>query len=141
MNEESIFDRLVARPPDEWAKLLDEACEGNVDLRSRVESLLNAHRRADGLFEMPALEFVADVTNRPVVAEVGTTVGPYKLLQKIGEGGMGVVFMADQRHPVNRRVAVKIIKPGMYTREVFAQFRSRAASTRDDGPSAYRQSS
>ena len=70
----------------------------------------------------------------------GSFVGPYKLLQEIGEGGMGVVFMAEQAEPLRRTVALKIIKPGMDTPSGHRPLRSRAAGTGDDGPSEHRQS-
>ena len=69
----------------------------------------------------------------------GTQIGPYKLLQQIGEGGMGVVYMAEQKEPVERRVALKIIKPGMDTRQVIARFEAEAAGPGHDGPSEHCQ--
>jgi serine/threonine protein kinase/Tfp pilus assembly protein PilF len=114
---EAIFtDALVAPPGDERSAVLDRACAGDVELRRYVESLLAAHDRADVLLPPPA-------TSAPSASEsVGTTIGRYKLLEQIGEGGFGVVFMAEQTSPVRRRVALKVIKLGMDTKQVIARF-------------------
>src|SRR5687767_6909326 len=114
---EAIFtDALEVPPGDERSALLDRACAGDAELRGRVESLLAAHERADALLPQPILA--------PSAAResVGATIGRYKLLEQIGEGGFGVVFMAEQESPVRRRVALKIIKLGMDTRQVIARF-------------------
>ena len=99
---------------------LDQACRGKPELRARVASLLEAHRNAGSFFqgEQP----LAPTLDRPLAERPGTTIGRYKLLQEIGEGGMGVVYMAEQKEPVHRKVALKIIKPGMDTKEVVARF-------------------
>ena len=75
----------------------------------------------------------------PIAERPGTQIGPYKLLQEIGEGGMGIVYMAQQREPVRRKVALKIIKPGMDTREVIGPVRGRAAGPGHDGSPEHRQ--
>jgi hypothetical protein len=64
----------------------------------------------------------AATTDPPAIERPGTVIGPYKLMEQIGEGGMGLVFLAEQQHPVRRRVALKVIKPGMDTRQVVARF-------------------
>jgi serine/threonine protein kinase len=111
-SEQSIFLAALDWPaPAERAAYLDRVCAGNQRLRAEVEALLAAHLRLGGLTATP------DPGPRP-----GTAIGPYKLLQQIGEGGMGVVFMAEQTHPVRRKVAVKVIKAGMDTRQVIARF-------------------
>src|SRR4029450_7915130 len=105
------------------AVFLDAACDGNDALRAEVESLLAALHKAGNYLEGPAVARTADMpAESPVTAAPGTVIGPYKLLQQIGEGGMGVVYMAEQAAPVRRKVALKIIKPGMDTREVIARF-------------------
>ncbi len=98
---------------------LDGACAGDAELRRRVEQLLLARSKAAGFLESPALVATADeaLGERP-----GTLVGPYKLMEQIGEGGMGLVFVAEQQQPVRRRVALKVIKPGMDTKQVVARF-------------------
>jgi WD40 repeat protein/serine/threonine protein kinase len=100
---------------------LDEACRGNAALRERVEALLRAHAEAGGFLDAAP---DSDPTVKLPVSEEepGALIGPYKLLQEIGEGGMGRVFMAEQTQPVQRKVALKIIKAGMDSRQVIARF-------------------
>ncbi len=107
--------------PEERGKYVERACGGNAELRHRVDALLAAHFGAgDFLERSPATALLPDHEN--VQESLGTLIGPYKLLEQIGEGGMGVVYMADQQAPVRRRVALKIIKAGMDTRQVIARF-------------------
>jgi serine/threonine protein kinase len=121
----SIFLEAVEKhEPAQWPAFLDQACAGQPDLRQRVEVLLTAHReagtaghRAGAEDASPALLSVTGSNEQP-----GSVIGPYKLLQQIGEGGMGTVFMAEQTQPVQRKVALKLIKPGMDTRQVIARF-------------------
>jgi serine/threonine protein kinase len=118
---ESVFAAALARPAGDRAAYLDEACTGDPALRRRVEALLRAHDGARGASFLTGSFEQGPAPAAP--AEVpGTRVGPYKLLQKIGEGGMGVVWMAEQEHPVRRRVALKLIKPGMDSAQVIARF-------------------
>jgi eukaryotic-like serine/threonine-protein kinase len=121
MNEESVFlEALQVPTPEERAAFLDRVCAGNPDLRRGVQMLLRAHEKADRFMQTaPCPGSTADerATERP-----GTVIGPYKLLQQIGEGGMGTVFMAEQTRPVRRRVALKVIKAGMDSRQVIARF-------------------
>src|SRR5262245_10478019 len=120
---ESLFWAALALPsPEERARYLDQACGGDERLRGRVEELLAAYPRAEGFLEPPAPGTAATVEEAPVTERPGTAVGPYKLLQQIGEGGMGTVFMAEQTHPVHRKVALKVVKPGMDSRQVVARF-------------------
>lgn len=113
---DDIFAVARELPAHERAAYLDAAC-GSPDQRARVEDLLKDAHEADSFFAGMAQAPV------PVIAEkAGDTIGRYKLLQKIGEGGFGVVFMAEQREPIVRRVALKIIKEGMDTRQVIARF-------------------
>ncbi len=100
---------------------LDRACAGDVALRAEVEALLEASAQAGSFLESPAPAPLATV-DEPVSERMGTVIGPYKLLQQLGEGGMGTVFMAEQTQPVQRKVALKIIKPGMDSRQVIARF-------------------
>jgi serine/threonine protein kinase/Tfp pilus assembly protein PilF len=102
---------------------LDRAC-GDPELRRRVEELLEADPEANDLLEVPAPipAATAPLDSRTGVEEPGTVIGPYKLREQIGEGGMGVVYVAEQTQPVRRKVALKIIKPGMDTRQVIARF-------------------
>ena len=94
----------------------------NAELRARVEQLLHAHQ-AMGSIHVGSRPPVRPHHRRADRGEgPGTVIGPYKLLEQIGEGGMGVVFMAEQQQPVRRKVALKVIKPGMDTRQVIARF-------------------
>jgi serine/threonine protein kinase len=106
----------------EQAAYLDDACGQDYQLRAEVEELL-AHDRAAGSFlnvsGQPSPQATLD---DPIRERPGTVIGPYKLMEQIGEGGMGLVFVADQQRPVCRRVALKVIKPGMDTRQIVARF-------------------
>jgi serine/threonine protein kinase/tetratricopeptide (TPR) repeat protein len=106
--------------PAERAAYLDQVCGGDLDTRRRVERLLEAHSQA-GSFLAARPAIVAATTDLPAEAS-GTVIGPYKLLQEIGEGGMGAVWLAEQARPVQRKVALKIIKAGMDSRQVLARF-------------------
>jgi serine/threonine protein kinase len=110
---------------------LAEACGNDVELRRRVEKLVAAHFQAGSFLEGPAplQEVTAGLepagnpmgSNEPS-PQPGSVIGPYKLLEPIGEGGMGTVYMAEQTQPVRRKVALKVIKPGMDTKQVIARF-------------------
>jgi serine/threonine protein kinase/Flp pilus assembly protein TadD len=124
----SIFNRAQEIDhPDERTAYLDAACGADAVMRAEVDALLAAADQAGSFMQGPVTSPYAG-SNSPTsamesVAEgPGTVIGPYKLLQKIGEGGMGVVFIAEQTRPVQRTVALKIIKPGMDSRQVIARF-------------------
>jgi eukaryotic-like serine/threonine-protein kinase len=137
MTEETLFAAALEKGmPAERATFLDEACAGDEALRRRVAALLESHDHA-GFLGTPAvrragqnrimpqstIDGLPATLDPPVPAESpGTVIGPYKLLQQIGEGGMGTVFMAEQTQPVRRKVAIKVIKPGMDSRQVIARF-------------------
>src|SRR5688572_13816252 len=120
----TIFaDALSCDSSQARAAYLDRTCGQDSDQRIQVEALLNAHFDAGDFLKGGELPPGFDSeTDEACLRTVGTIVGPYKLLEQIGEGGMGVVYMADQQAPVFRRVALKIIKPGMDTRMVIARF-------------------
>ena len=118
---EVFLKALDLRSPEERLAFLDGACAGDAGLRAQVESLLKASDQAGRFLESPA-SAIGATSAQPRSEQPGTVIGPYKLLEQIGEGGMGVVYMADQQRPVRRRVALKIIKPGMDTRQVIARF-------------------
>jgi len=116
-----FFAAVEISSPEERAEYLRRACGDDPQLRQRVEELLEAHFAAGEFLEQsPAT--VLHGNNDDVQAGPGTVIGPYKLLQQIGEGGMGIVFMAEQIEPIQRTVALKIIKAGMDTRHVIARF-------------------
>jgi serine/threonine protein kinase/Tfp pilus assembly protein PilF len=120
--EKSIFlAALEKTSAAERVAYLDEACGANQPLRAEVDALLQAHEQPQRLLDVPEAA-VPTLDPAPLMERPGTVIGPYKLLQQIGEGGMGTVFMAEQTHPVQRKVALKIIKPGMDSRQVIARF-------------------
>ncbi len=140
-----IFVELIGTvPPDEWEARLEQACAGDEELRNRVRVLLRAHADPGSFLDSPVLASVETTDTRHLTPDTllqgpGTVIGPYKLLQQIGEGGMGVVFMAEQTQPVHRTVALKIIKPGMDTRQVIARFEAeRQALAMMDHPNIAR---
>jgi WD40 repeat protein/serine/threonine protein kinase len=100
---------------------LDAACSGNEALRREVQDLLQHHDQV-GVFLASPVPALAATINEPPIESPGTVIGPYKLMEQIGEGGMGLVFVAEQQQPVRRKVALKVIKPGMDTRQVIARF-------------------
>jgi WD40 repeat protein/serine/threonine protein kinase len=148
MNERSIFmEALEEDAPARRSAFLDQACGGDAALRRRVEALLQSHEQAGEFLAKPAPERLAEGMATPgglgetqaapaagsgpspeapgpcPIPEVpGSRIGPYRLVQPIGEGGMGVVWMAEQQEPVQRRVALKVVKPGMDSRQVIARF-------------------
>jgi serine/threonine protein kinase len=147
-NEDTIFaDALAMTSAQARSAFLDKTCGSDADLRARVEVLLAAHARAGSFLESPPIDFpapdasdaAATVAAAAPVERPGAMIGPYKLLEQIGEGGMGVVFMAEQVHPVRRRVALKIIRPGMDTKQVIARFEAeRQALAMMDHPNIAR---
>jgi serine/threonine protein kinase/tetratricopeptide (TPR) repeat protein len=119
----AIFNAAIAQPSEEdRVRYLDQVCCDDLQARARVEALLRAHSEAGGFFGGKSPAFVATIAQPAIVAAPGTQIGPYKLLQQIGEGGMGTVYMAEQTEPVQRKVALKLIKPGMDSRQVIARF-------------------
>jgi serine/threonine protein kinase/tetratricopeptide (TPR) repeat protein len=142
MDERSIFMAVLERESaHERSAYLDEACGGDAALRQRVEALLASHEQAGSFLRKPVPERLAKRVATPEQMEetsgeasaaqegrrtlpvgLGSRIGPYKLLQEVGEGGMGTVFLAEQSEPVRRLVALKIIKPGMDSRQVIARF-------------------
>ncbi|MCI0455386.1 MAG: protein kinase, partial [Gemmataceae bacterium] len=136
---EAIFFAALEKPdPTERAAYLNEACGTDADLRRHVDRLLAAHPKVGHFLEPPPAEpnptgaFLAQAEAEPLPAVPpqangpeqpgGVLAGRYKLLEPIGEGGMGTVWMAQQTTPVKRLVAVKVIKQGMDSRQVLARF-------------------
>src|SRR5262249_55376475 len=120
--EAVFFAALEKGSAEERQVYLDEACAGDQDLRRRVEKMLAAQAHAGSFLEQPAHSPLATADDQPIREGSGTVIGPYKLLEQIGEGGFGIVFMAEQTQPVRRKVALKVLKPGMDTRQVVARF-------------------
>ncbi len=116
--EDEIFAEAIELPATERAAFLDRACAGDAGLRTRVAALIEGHEAASDFLEKPLIV-------RPPAAPgeaPGDVLGNYTLIRKVGEGGCGVVYLAEQHHPVRRMVALKVIKLGMDTREVIARF-------------------
>jgi serine/threonine protein kinase/tetratricopeptide (TPR) repeat protein len=125
---------LELHSPAERQTYLDGACAGNPALRAQVEALLQADAQAGSFLASPAVGRAAPLAREeqgqrgvvtvdaPIRERLGTVIGSYKLLEQIGEGGFGVVFLAEQQQPVRRKVALKLLKPGMDTRQVVARF-------------------
>jgi serine/threonine protein kinase/tetratricopeptide (TPR) repeat protein len=119
---ELFLKAIELHSPGERQRFLEGACAGDAGLRAEVEALLQAGDRAGSFLESPAPDLVANVDQAPISEGPGTMIGPYKLLEQIGEGGFGIVFMAEQTRPIRRKVALKVLKPGMDTRQVVARF-------------------
>ncbi|MGD9855490.1 MAG: protein kinase, partial [Planctomycetaceae bacterium] len=124
MRERDLFiEALQADSPAARTAYLEAACAGDADLRRRVERLLEEHARQESfILDAPPPGIAATGVSSADFEQAGRQIGPYLLLQQIGEGGMGVVFMAEQTEPVERRVAIKIVKLGMDSRSVMARF-------------------
>ncbi len=129
-NAKAVFDQAVElASATERRAYLDQACAADPEVRRKVEWLLQAYEQAGDFLEQPAV--VAQVAQSaqsavgdeaPIREGHGTVIGPYKLVEQIGEGGFGVVFLAVQQRPIHRKVAIKILKPGMDTRQIVGRF-------------------
>jgi eukaryotic-like serine/threonine-protein kinase len=141
MTEETLFHKALAKPPHERADFLNAACAGQSELRAAVEALLAAHDASGNLLDRPPAELaqtldsgagmlssgspvpLAATTDQPPLVAAATVIaGRYTLVERIGEGGMGEVWVAKQTEPVKRKVALKLIKPGMNSKGVLARF-------------------
>jgi serine/threonine protein kinase/Flp pilus assembly protein TadD len=120
---DAIFYTALDLDTDEArAAYLDRICGADTPLRRRVEQLLHAHAQAGSFLRLPDTESSTTIDAPTLAEEAGTRIGPYRLLRQIGEGGMGVVWWAEQEQPVRRQVALKIIRPGMDSRQIIARF-------------------
>jgi serine/threonine protein kinase len=134
-----LFETALDKKPEERLRFLEENCGGDASLRDQVVSLLGRNDRAGSFLERPLLDqsgFPAQGPRPPAQnpalfssalesgTAAGAVIGPYHLLELIGEGGMGEVWLAEQKHPVRRKIALKLIKTGMDTREVVGRFES-----------------
>ena len=133
--EVAVFTAAIALPAEQRAAYLDQACAGDNALRQKIEALLQVHDDVGDFLENPAEAAapspkpgapsgpLGTLRSNPAPDEkIGASIGRYKLREKIGEGGCGVVYVADQEEPVRRRVALKVIKLGMDTKSVIARF-------------------
>ena len=131
----SAFNAALNAPALERDALIREACGDDQTMRAEVERMLENHARAtqENFLEVPNLTASFALSPAEVV---GSRIGPYKILQRVGEGGFGVVYMAEQERPIRRRVALKVIKPGMDSAQVVARFEAeRQALAMMDHPS------
>ncbi|MFT3882774.1 MAG: serine/threonine-protein kinase [Gemmatales bacterium] len=122
-----LFLATAELPEAERAAYLQAQTKGDAELLAAVERLLAAHEQPASFLSQPAIEEMATIPPRPGQFSfdgdvVGSFIGPYKLLQKLGEGGMGIVWVAEQERPVKRRVALKLVKAGMDTAQVVRRF-------------------
>jgi serine/threonine protein kinase len=118
-----LFTEAIQLADEERIAFLDRACADDEDLRRRIDALLRSNERAGDFLETPPTGSINEVRAKVSAGEkAGDLVDRYKLLQQIGEGGCGIVFLAEQEEPVHRRVALKVIKPGMDTKSVIARF-------------------
>src|SRR5271165_495864 len=123
-DEKAIFlAALEQATAGEREEYLRSACGDDPELLKRLNVLLSVHKESQGPLDAPSPGVgIAPTIDLPLAEKPGTVIGPYKLLEQIGEGGFGLVFMAEQQQPVRRKVALKILKPGMDTRQVIARF-------------------
>jgi len=120
---EAIYNAAVTKEPGaERSAYLNAVCGDDNVLRARVETLLKAHDQVGDYLQAPPVGPNATLDDSPLIDAPGTKIGRYELLELIGEGGMGLVYMAHQKKPVKRRVALKIIKPGMDSKQIIARF-------------------
>src|SRR5262245_20292955 len=120
LDEEALFHAARRIPAGEARNLfLEQACAGDSPLAERVRALLEMHEQESEFVDAPQRR---TVEFEPIAERAGSRIGPYRLMEKIGEGGFGLVFVAEQQEPVKRKVALKIIKPGMDSAQVIARF-------------------
>ena len=121
--EETIFAALIALPAAQRADYLNRACAGDTESLRKLKELLEAHEEGTGLLDGPAVPTPGrSLTPTAPSEKPGDRIGRYKLMEQIGEGGCGIVYVAEQEEPVRRRVALKVIKLGMDTKQVIARF-------------------
>ena len=118
-----FLEAIENHPPEKWPNFLDDVCRDDMELRLRVETLLEAHVSDEGILDCSVVEPPKDAPDS-VGEQPGDQIGPYKLLEQLGEGGMGVVYLAEQESPIKRQVALKIVKPGLDSKQVIARFRA-----------------
>src|SRR6516225_5278489 len=122
LDEAAIFNAARQIETPETRRLyIQEACGSDLDLQRRVEALLRAHEEEETFLNSPTRE-LRSLLDASADEGPDTSIGPYRLIQRIGEGGMGTVFLAEQTQPVHRQVAVKVIRPGMDSSKIINRF-------------------
>ncbi|MEZ6054483.1 MAG: serine/threonine-protein kinase [Planctomycetaceae bacterium] len=120
--KELFASALEIGSPEQREVFLAEVCQDDRPLRAEVDSLLDAHQRANDFLTTTVSSGLRSLVDPPVDEAIGSQIGPYTIREKIGEGGMGVVYVAEQSRPIKRKVALKLIKPGLESRDVIARF-------------------
>jgi serine/threonine-protein kinase len=140
MKEREIFDAALAiADSDQREAFLSRACHSDPGLEEHLRGLLEMQRKLGSFLQSPDSPSMLTIDPPQLAEGPGTVIGPYKLREQIGEGGMGVVYVAEQTQPVRRKVALKIIKPGMDTKQVIARFEAeRQALAMMDHPNIAR---
>jgi len=140
LSEKTIFfDALELNDPAARGCYLDQVCANNPELRQSVDALLYASEQANHFIDQPPVKLSSPAGETTPDEWVGSMLGPYRLMEQIGEGGFGLVFVAQQESPVRRKVALKVIKPGMGTRQILARFEAeRQAVAMMDHPNIAR---
>src|SRR5205823_2643315 len=124
-NIKQIFAQAIEVPPEQRAAFLEQQCAGDAQVRAAVEELIEAHEHAGGFLAGPTIDSSHDTSttgDAPGPSVPPQRIGAYRLIEPIGEGGFGTVYLAEQEHPVRRHVALKVIKLGMDTQQVIARF-------------------
>src|SRR5262245_66292039 len=122
LDEQAVFVAALNFPDGQAREAyLKDACAGHPEFLGRLRELLSAHEESQGPLDRRATGLSVTIDEAPGEC-TGAVVGPYKIMEEIGAGGFGLVFVAEQQQPVRRKVALKVIKPGMDTREVIARF-------------------
>jgi serine/threonine protein kinase len=122
-DEEKIFYTAIElKSPAQRQAYLKQVCRDDANLLARIQALLAVHDSKESVLEVTAASLNLSINEEHLSEGPGSTIGRYKLLEKIGEGGMAVVYMAEQTEPIRRKVALKIIKLGMDTKQVIARF-------------------
>src|SRR5262245_23176177 len=125
---QALFLQAVELPTADRQAFLDQQCEGDSELREQIETFLLVHDKPDGFLDRPLLPVgfaEPGMTAHPAMANdlaPDARVGPYRIVERLGEGGMGTVWVAEQVVPVKRRVALKVIKPDGGSAQVLARF-------------------